>query len=584
MYQIGYTGSYTITAYYSGDAAFSSGSGTRSIRIGNPPEGVTSIVPSAPTTVFPQPADAQGLAWQTLISLNEVAGVPAFITGLTIDGVSQNLSQYFPSTAIEPLGVVSATFVFRGLAAPVTRTFVFTGTDPTGAVWTRQVAVAYLPVPVYDYFNLTATPITVVQNPANTACPWSVQLNVDDLGGFGVNQITTLQYGGVDISSTISSVFGTTQLDAYDGVQGTLCFSNITPPATDFLFVGLSDNAGFYMNINFAGPAANPARLSATPASVNIAATAKQPGTATLALNLSDKTQQWTALVFPTNRTTSWLSVSQLSGTGPANITLTANPTGFEPGVYRATIVFQCSNAVPQYINVPVMFTLGGAASGITITAIANAASYQTQISPGMLASVFGTGLSNATNAVTASPLPYANSGVTATVNGLAAPVIYASSTMLNIQVPFAAGAGPAVLGVNNNGQVAGFAFQISPVSPGIFADGNGNVVPTAVVSQGGELAFYVTGTGDVSPLLPTAFSPVSSAPGNIPVPLQPVSVTVGGTPAFLEFVGITPGLIGVTQINVLVPHTAPTGNQPLVVTVGSTPSVPVNVVVQPLK
>jgi uncharacterized protein (TIGR03437 family) len=102
-------------------------------------------------------------------------------------------------------------------------------------------------------------------------------------------------------------------------------------------------------------------------------------------------------------------------------------------------------------------------------------------------------------------------------------------------------------------------------------------------VNQGGAIAFYVTGTGDNSPAVGTAFSPRSGTSlANLPRPLQPVSVTIGGIPAFLEFIGITPGLIGVTQINILVPSSVPAGSQPLVVTVGAASSAPVNLVVQP--
>ncbi|HTB14551.1 MAG TPA: protease pro-enzyme activation domain-containing protein [Bryobacteraceae bacterium] len=586
LYQIGFAGSIAFSAQYSGDASYSPSGATRTIQV-TTPSGVTSIVPSAPTTVFPQPADAQGLSWQTSVSLIEVAGVPALITGLTIDGAAQSLSQYFPSPQIAPKGTVTANFVFRGLAAPVIKTFVFTGTDPTGLVWTRQVAVNFATLPTYDYGNFNATPLTVAQNPANAACPWSVQLNLDDQGGFGVNIITDLQAGSVDYATSIASIFGTTRLDAYGSIAGTLCFSGITPPAIDSIFIELSDGGTQNLTVSFVGPPANPGTLSAAPATLSLAASA-QPVTATLGVNLSDKTQQWTASIYPANRTSSWLTASQLSGTGSGAITLTANPAGFEPGAYRAIIVLQSQNSVPQYINVPVMFVISGSALSLsqnaatTISAVANSASFKTQVSPGMLMSVFGAGLANSVATNSGSPLPYSLAGVSATVDGLAAPVIYASPTMLNIQVPFAAGAGPAVLGVNNNGQVAGFQFQMSPSSPGVFADANGNVLPTPTVKAGTALALYVTGTGDVAPALKTAYSPASgTALANLPVPVLPLSVTIGGQPAFLEFAGITPGLIGVTQVNILVPSTIPLGNEPIVVTVGGVSSVPVNVVVQ---
>jgi uncharacterized protein (TIGR03437 family) len=581
LYTIGFATTAVIVAEYSGDAAFSSSGATKTIQV-TTPTGVASVIPSAPTTVYPQYPDAQGLSWQTFITLTEVAGTPAIVTGLTIDGVAQTLSQYFPSPAILPKGTLTATFVFRGLVPPVTKTFVFTGTDPTGLVWSRQVAVTYLSLPTDLYGNVSATPLTAVQNPANSACPWSVQLNLDDQGGYGIYLISELLVGGVDMSNQVASIFGTTRLDAWGGLQGTLCFSNVTPPATDTIYVFFSNDEFQSVNVSFLPPPANPGTLSTAPAAVSIAAaSAGAPGTAKLTVNLPDKTQQWSASVFPMNRTTSWLSASQLSGTGSGTITLTANGTGFEPGAYRATILIQSQNAVPQYINVPVMFVLGGS-STTSISAVANSASYKTSVSPGMLLGVFGTGLANSTATATGNPLNYSLDGVSAFVNGLAAPVTYASPTFLIIQVPYAAGAGPAVLGVNNNGQVAGFSFQMSPASPGVFADAGGNVLPTPTVKAGTALALYVTGTGEVTPALKTAYSPATgTALTSLPVPVLPVSVTVAGAPAFVEFAGITPGLIGVTQINILVPASTPLGNQAVVVTVGGADSAAVNVVVQ---
>ena len=117
-----------------------------------------------------------------------------------------------------------------------------------------------------------------------------------------------------------------------------------------------------------------------------------------------------------------------------------------------------------------------------------------------MLLSVFGSQLANTTQSTSGNPLPYSTAGVSATVNGLAAPVVYVSPTQLNIQVPYAAGAGPAALGINNNGQIAGFQFQIAPSSPGIFADANGNLAPNPIAEQGGYVTLYATGTGESRP------------------------------------------------------------------------------------
>src|SRR5579862_31069 len=585
LYLFGGTGVVPVAAQYSGDAAFSPGGAATSIQV-TLPTLAAAIIPTAPVTVWPSQPDAQGLSWQTAISLREIGGVPALVTGFTIDGQAQTLAQYFPSTAIPPNGTTTLNLVFRNLAPPLTRTFGFTGIDSNGNTWSRQVAVNYFALPTYNYFGLTATPLTVTPNTsADPACQWAVQLNVDDLGGFGVNLLSGLIAGRVDISSQISSIFGTDRLDAWGGLQGTICFGGITPPATDSIQVTLADGNAFNLAVSFAAAPASPATLTPAPASITLAADPGKTAQKILAVNLSDKTQAWTASVFPANRTTAWLTASQLSGTGPATITLTASGTGFEPGVYRATIVLQSANAVPQYVNVPVMFVLGGSTSGTAISGVANAASYATTVSPGMLLGVFGTNLANTTGSASGNPLPYSFSGLSATVNEFAAPILYASSTFLIIQVPYSAGSGPAVLGVNNNGQIAGFAFQMSAASPGTFADASGNLVPSPVAAQGALTSLYVTGTGEVTPALKTAYSPSSTtAIASLPRPVLPLSVTVGGVPAFVQFAGVSAGLVGTLQVNIIVPSNAPTGNQPVVITVGGVKSAPVNIVVQAAK
>ncbi len=574
------TGVPTIYAVYSGDAAFNGGSATALTEI-NIPSGAAAIVPLWPTTIWPSEPDAQGLSWQTSIQLSEMAGVPAMVTSFTIDGQSQPLAQYFPSPQIQPNGSVFVNIVFRNLAAPVARTFGFAGVDADGNAWSRQVQVTYMPPPPGEYFTLNTTPPTVTQNiAADPACQWAAQLNVDDVGGY-LTYMTGLYVGGVDESTQIASIFGTTRLDAYGGAQGTLCFGGITPPATDSILVVLDNSFGQEVNVSFAGPPAKPVTLSAAPASVSLAAS-RVATTGVVSVNLSDPAQVWTASIYPANRTTAWLNASKLSGTGSGQIVLSATGTGFEPGVYRANIVIQSQNATPQYVTVPVMLVLGGS-SGTAIASVGNAASFEAAVSPGMLLSVFGTQLANTTAVTPGLPLPFSLNGVSVTVNGVAAPILYESAGQLNIQAPYTTGAGPAVLGVNNNGQIAGFQFQMSPSSPGVFADSKANLVPSSTVVQGVETTLYLTGAGDVTPQIPTGFAPDSGTPlPDLPAPFLPLSLTIGGVPAFIDFAAIPYGLVGTTQVNFQAPASVPLGVQPLVVTVNGVASKPVYVTVSP--
>jgi uncharacterized protein (TIGR03437 family) len=293
---------------------------------------------------------------------------------------------------------------------------------------------------------------------------------------------------------------------------------------------------------------------------------ATHPAQATLSLGITNKTDPWTISVFPANRTGAWLSASQYAGTGPAQIVLTASGAGFEPGAYQATIVVQSPNAIPQTVTVPVMFVLGGSTAGTAIETVSNSAWLASATgAPGGLVSVFGTKLANTTVTDSDSPLDYSVAGVTATVNGRPAPILYASPGQIDIQIPFAAGAGPAVLGIDNNGQVAGFPIQLANASPGIFADAGGNVAGQATVQQGGLATLYITGAGEVAPELKTAYAaPVAGIQL-----VQPLSVTVGGVPAFIQYAGLAPGLVGLAQVNIIVPASVPVGAQPVVVTAG---------------
>jgi uncharacterized protein (TIGR03437 family) len=128
-------------------------------------------------------------------------------------------------------------------------------------------------------------------------------------------------------------------------------------------------------------------------------------------------------------------------------------------------------------------------------------------------------------------------------------------------------------LGVNNNGQVASYAFPVSAAAPGIFVGQDSALVPFSTGKRGQILLAFITGEGDVTPSLATGATPASGAAGGLPMARQPVAVTVGGVQAAVAFAGIPPGLVGVTQINFTVPPDCPLGVQPVVVQVGGVAS-----------
>jgi uncharacterized protein (TIGR03437 family) len=569
-----------VSAGYSGDAAFSGGSGSMKIQITRP-IGVSGMeVSVSQNPVYAGPADAQGLSWQTIAILNEVAGVPSTLTSFAIDGKSQTLASYFPSTSIPANGTLTADLVFRNLTYPSTKILTFTGIDSTGASWTRILPVTFLGPQVFQNFNFTAAPLTMQLNTLTPSCQYSQKLILDETGGFAF-QVVGLQAGNVDITDKVLSIFGTTRLAAYGSLQGQLCWDGVTAPATNSVLVALQDDFGNTLEaelvVSFAAgapPAVTP--FAASPASLTL----RSPLPSSAIVVTADKTQSWTATVSPGNRTTGWLSLSQYSGIGPATIALSSAAADFEDGVYRALITLQSTGGTQQSVTIPVMYIRGGSAQS-AISAVANAISYKTVAAPGGILTVFGSQLSDSTQRASTQPLPYNMAGVSATVNGIAAPLYYVSAGQLNLQVPYETGAGPAVVGVNNNGKIAGFQFQVAATAPAILGDANGNVTPSSTIAQGKVATLYMTGDGDVTPALTTGASPLTGTPtANLPHPRSPVTLTVGGAQAFLQFIGIVPGVVGLTQVNFIVPSSVAAGNQPVVVTVGGAASPAVNIAV----
>jgi uncharacterized protein (TIGR03437 family) len=218
-----------------------------------------------------------------------------------------------------------------------------------------------------------------------------------------------------------------------------------------------------------------------------------------------------------------------------------------------------------------------------TRESVANGASFASGlVRPGGAASVFLTGLTGISGILQAAstPLPAEINGVSVKVQGVAAP-LYAVAQLngvqqINFQVPFEAPPGGEFdLEVSQNGVAAMVTgVKVSTTAPGLFAvDGvygaiqhsadYSLVTPSSPAVPGEVVIVYSTGLGSVTP-------PVKSGQ---PAPFGPLSmtdatpaVTIGGWNAELLFSGLTPGFVGLYQLNVRVPATAPGGDADVVV------------------
>jgi uncharacterized protein (TIGR03437 family) len=202
-------------------------------------------------------------------------------------------------------------------------------------------------------------------------------------------------------------------------------------------------------------------------------------------------------------------------------------------------------------------------------------------ISPGSLISIFGTSLAASTATADSVPLSTSLSDASVTINGVAAPLSYASPGQINAQVPWEVQPGSAAIVVSRpDGVSPTVTVQVAPSSPGIFSfrgfDGRNfavaqnsddftlawpsNAMPgltTVPVKRGQGLILYATGLGAVDPTPATGDMAGAQLSNAVTMP----TVTVGGVAAQVQFAGMSPGYVGVNQLNIVVPADAPTGS-----------------------
>jgi uncharacterized protein (TIGR03437 family) len=211
---------------------------------------------------------------------------------------------------------------------------------------------------------------------------------------------------------------------------------------------------------------------------------------------------------------------------------------------------------------------------------VVNAADFTQPVAPGGLITVFGQQLSPVNLATREMPLPTALGESCLTANGVPLPMLFVSPNQINAQLPFEAG-GRVTLVLHTPGGVSdNFNLTVQPAAPSVFYSGVAGPVtniPTVVrasnnqlatvanpIHRGDTIVVYLTGLGRTSPAVETGS----------PAPYEPLAhalilpeLTLGGIPLDVFYAGLTPGLVGVYQINALVPHWTPTGlNVPLTI------------------
>lgn len=226
-----------------------------------------------------------------------------------------------------------------------------------------------------------------------------------------------------------------------------------------------------------------------------------------------------------------------------------------------------------------------------------NAANYilNRALAPGGIASMFGFPNQFTTKAETAStvPLPTTIQNTQVLVNGVAAPIYYLGPNQINFQVPMttAIGANADILVQRTDtGQILGnFPLAMAVASPAIFTTNGSGQGQVAAINQDGTInsqtnpapngsvvTFFGTGQGFIPNAPPDGTPPT----GAVPTTFTPdVVIGTGNTnnpvpPSYVQYSGLAPGLVGVWQVNVLIPQevapTSTTSPTPVVFVVSS--------------
>ncbi len=232
------------------------------------------------------------------------------------------------------------------------------------------------------------------------------------------------------------------------------------------------------------------------------------------------------------------------------------------------------------YVGTQNSLAVFGLLAGPTL-GVANAASGQAGIAaPGSIISIYGSGMAQSTLPAAGLPLPATLAGATVTVNGISAPIFYASPLQINAQVPFQVTPGNAAVVVKLGSNVVGStSITVKSVAPGLFLgpggqaaalnqDGSANG-PENPAAVGSVIAVFLAGLGAVNHAVATgaaaSANPISNVTGT-------VSAVVGGQAALVSFAGLAPGFAGLYQVNIVVPQVAE-GNLGLVVAVNGVES-----------
>lgn len=230
----------------------------------------------------------------------------------------------------------------------------------------------------------------------------------------------------------------------------------------------------------------------------------------------------------------------------------------------------------------------------ISSSTIVDTASFKSGgVAPGESLAIFGANLGPVGGvwAPANANLPASLGGSSVTFDGVAAPLYFASNAAVIVQAPttLVAGATTSINVTSSSGTSAAVSLPVVPARPGVYTYESGGKGQAKAVNQDGKLngdgvtvtgsvpaptasvlQIWASGLGPVNPPIPTGAiapaSPLSSA-------TLAITATIAGQSAKVTYAGAAPGMVGMYQVNVLVPTGIPSGANRLVLYAGDNSS-----------
>jgi uncharacterized protein (TIGR03437 family) len=240
-------------------------------------------------------------------------------------------------------------------------------------------------------------------------------------------------------------------------------------------------------------------------------------------------------------------------------------------GTPDASVTFP-QDMLVDYVRIYRPAPISATTPAITPASVVNAASYLGAISPGALASVFGTNLAGTSQMAPLSNgnFPITAAGTTVSVNSVNAPLVYVSPTQINFQIPWETQPGLAVPvtvtwnGVTSAPEIVTIASTASPSFflseyvngtawvTGAPADGCATYSSECAVKAGSTYQLWVNGLGPKTAALQDGV-PAPMVPLQVPGGPDSCQLTIGGQTAKVWYCGVAPGEI-IDQVNFTYP------------------------------